>query len=313
MTVTVVDYAFPPHPSVDSLRAVGAIGVVRYLAPAWTGKVISGDEYQRLRASGIDVSLVWELDARDWMGGAALGRQHAAEAVAQAQALRYPAGAGIYGAADWDMTRSEWNVAASWYAAAFASTVRAGGYRVGVYGPADVLTWCRDEHGYDLFWQARMSWGWSGGRNGYDWAGANLIQRRTQNVGGADCDLNDVPGSDWGAGSASNRMEEVDMAVFHNGLPSGRTYIAVVGPKVFTTWDRIKPLIDAGVQQYQMEPAAFDAMYRELTAPAASPVSLTDEQVRVMGAMIGEVLGADVSRIKEALSDAGVALGALGS
>jgi hypothetical protein len=196
--MSVVDYS-GACPGVSALRAAGAVGVVRYLSWLPNPKVITTAECATLRAAQLGVSLVWEYDARDWLSGAAAGAQHAAEAVRQARALGHPYGAGIYGAADFDMVSSSWTSSARGYAVAFRDGVRAGGYRVGVYGPYDVLTWCL-LLSYDLYWQAGMSSSWSGGRNASPWPGYHLRQRRAATIGGTQCDISDIGSSgDWGA------------------------------------------------------------------------------------------------------------------
>lgn len=189
-------------PPVDAMRSAGVVGLCRYLSwlYRWGGtthdhvnpKIIQQAEYDRLVAAGFGVALNWEYDDHDWLGGASGGHDHAAEAVRQARALGYPGGCVIYGSADFDMTRAQWDSAGHAYAQAFAAGISAGGYAPGVYGPYDVLTWCRDLGGFRYYWQARMSRAWSGGRNSHDWPGAHLMQRRRTTIGGVDCDANDA-------------------------------------------------------------------------------------------------------------------------
>lgn len=185
-----------------ALRAAGVTVVCRYLSwlHYWGGlvhtgvnpKVIQGPEYAELRNAGLTVVLNWEYDAKDWLGGAAAGAEHAAEAVQQARALGHPAGAPIIGSADFNMTRAQWDSAGHAYATAFEAGVRSGGFMPGVYGPYDVLTWCRDETGMAVFWQAGMSTSWSNGRNAQLWPGAHLCQRGYKTVGGVSADWNDI-------------------------------------------------------------------------------------------------------------------------
>lgn len=189
----VLDYTSRIPPA--TLRASNVEGVCRYLSPliqktAW--KRITLAEYRELTASGIAVTLNWEYDARDWLGGASAGAAHATQAVAQARSLGYPAGSVIVGSCDFDITRTQYVQSARNYAAAFASHIREGGYRPGVYGPWDVLTWVRDDGLMDAFWQAGMSTAWSQGRNKSAWPGAHIRQRRHMTVGGVDTDVNDI-------------------------------------------------------------------------------------------------------------------------
>lgn len=188
----VLDYTSRIAP--DALRAAGVVGVCRYLSlpiasTAW--KRIGWAEYRELVTNGFDVTLNWEYDARDWNGQAGLGTAHGAMAVAQAKALDYPAGKVIVGSADFDMTRAEWLSNGMAYGAAYRDAIRKGGYRPGVYGPWDVLEWCKGI-GYDAFWQAGMSTAWSNGRNAKPWPGAHFRQRAHLWVGGHDTDYNDI-------------------------------------------------------------------------------------------------------------------------
>lgn len=201
-----LDYTSRIDPA--ALKAVGVTDVCRYLSWTnfWAGathsypnpKVIQQREYDELLAAGIGVTLNWEYDAHDWLSGAGGGRAHAIEAARQARALGYPAGCTIIGSADFDMTRSEWTDTGRGYADAFVSGIRGAGYIPGVYGPSDVLGWCSAETGMRAFWQAGMSWAWSGGRNRSRWPGAHLRQMNHKTVGGQDTDWNEILISDWG-------------------------------------------------------------------------------------------------------------------
>lgn len=213
-------------PSYTALRAAGVSGVLRYLSwlYRWGGithtyinpKIIQKAEYDGLTANGFDVALNWEYDYLDWLGGASAGTAHATEAVRQAKALGHPPGRAIYFSADFNMSRSQWDGSGHGYATAVAITVRAGGYSPGVYGPYDVLTWCRDAKVMDRFWQAGMATSWSGGRNANPWPGAHLRQRRHILIGGIDCDANDILISDYGqytpeGGPMSNIATQTDV------------------------------------------------------------------------------------------------------
>jgi hypothetical protein len=186
-----------------ALKAAGVTICCRYLSwlHFWGGtthtginpKIIQKPEFDELTAAGIWVILNWEFDEYDWLGGAAAGTAHAAEAVNQARALGYPAGAPIVGSADFNMSRAQWDSAGKAYASAFVQTLTAAGYRAGVYGPWDVLAWCATEvPGFSVFWQAGMSTSWSSGRNANPWPGAHLRQRAHLTVGGVQGDRNDI-------------------------------------------------------------------------------------------------------------------------
>lgn len=188
----VLDYTRRINPI--ALKNGGVVGVCRYVSlplasTAW--KRITLDEYNELITNGFDVTLNFEYDARDWLGGATAGGFHARTAVNTANALRYPAGKVIVGSADFDMTRAQWDSVGQAYASTFATVIRDAGYRPGVYGPWDVLEWCKGI-GYDAFWQAGMSTAWSGRRNANAWPGAHFRQRGHLKVGGVDADWNDI-------------------------------------------------------------------------------------------------------------------------
>lgn len=181
-------------PSITAMRAAGVTGVSRYLSTLDDdplGKIIHKTEYDALIAAGFDVVLNWEHSARDWLGGAAAGKSHAAQAVSQARALGYPAGCVIIGSADFDMTASQWASSGRAYAQAYSAGIRAGEYAAGVYGPSDVLGWCKSLGGFAVYWQS-MSTAFSAGRNKAAWPGAHLRQRRSTTIGGTSVDVSDI-------------------------------------------------------------------------------------------------------------------------
>jgi hypothetical protein len=198
-------------PSVEAIKAAGAVAVSRYLSweYRWGGtthsyinpKVIQKPEYDHLASNGIGVVLNWEFDARDWLGGADRGHEHATEAVRQAKMLGCPPnqGAAILGSADFDMTWGQWTSAGQAYATAFAAVVRGAGYLTGPYGPWDVLEWVHNASLGDIFWQAGMSWAWSAGRNRDVHPVATLFQQKHLTVGGIDCDVDVILKPDFGA------------------------------------------------------------------------------------------------------------------
>lgn len=223
-------------PPVDAMRSAGVVGVVRYLSWLYryggtthttiNPKIIQKPEYDALRAAGLDITLNWEYDPYDWTTGASGGAAHAAEAVRQAKALGYPAGCAIYGSADFNMTASQWTNSCRAYAAAFASGVRAGGYRPGVYGPYDVLSSVQAAGLMDLFWQAGMSTAWSDGRNANPWPHAHLRQRARVWIGGVDCDKNDILQANYGQAEAATPADEED-----DMKTSPRSFVQVKGDK----------------------------------------------------------------------------------
>lgn len=196
----VLDYTSRISPSI--LKAANAIGVCRYLSPlvnktAW--KRITQKEYDELISNGIQVTLNWEYDARDWLGGATRGADHGLAAGLQAQRLGYPKGSVIVGSADFDMTWNQWVMAGRSYSRAFGKAIRNAGYRPGVYGPYDVLQWCRDDWGtvggdvarIDAFWQS-MSRAHSQGRNANPFPGGHLWQHGKKYFDKIETDWNEI-------------------------------------------------------------------------------------------------------------------------
>lgn len=191
-----------------ALRAAGVTDVCRYLSwpHYWAGrthtevnpKIIGQTEFAELLDAGVGVTLNWEYAAVDWASGTSGAQAHAAEAVRQAEELGYPRGCTIVGSADFNMSREQWLSNARAYAITWRDRIDAAGYRPGVYGPYDVLTWCRDEVGIDMWWQAGMSTSWSAGRNAKPWPGVHLRQRGHLVVGGVDADWNEIAVPDWG-------------------------------------------------------------------------------------------------------------------
>ena len=187
----ILDYTRRIAPA--ALKAADAEGVSRYLSyPEPLRKTIGPAEYDELIANQFSVTLNWEYDSRDWMGGQGAGLSHGSEAVRQAKALGYPAGSVIQGSADFDMTRAQWDAAGAGYAIGFARLIRGAGFRPGVYGPWDVLQWVQDSGYMDAFWQAGMSISWSGGRNRRPWPGAHLRQLGHRSVAGTDTDYSEI-------------------------------------------------------------------------------------------------------------------------
>jgi hypothetical protein len=276
-----LDYTARIDPA--ALKAAGASDVLRYLKPdSVPTYAITLTEYRELVAAGIGVTLNWEYDARDWLGGAMRGADHARQAAAKARALDYPAGCTIFGSADFDMTRTQWTGAGRAYAQAFATGLQVYGYRPGVYGPADVLTWCRDEGIMDRFWQAGMSTAWSGGRNATTWSGAHLRQRGHKLVGGQDTDWNEILIPRWGQTGADSMLK--DEKIPDTGTPGmgdrdGATILRDIWRAVMLGNTSGGPLwgsspfveLDAKVAALQAGPVSQDAVNTAVRAALADP------------------------------------------
>jgi hypothetical protein len=133
------------------------------------------------------------------------------------------------------MTLTQWNSAGRAYAQTYSAIVRDGGYTPGVYGPYDVLTWCRDAGWFGMFWQAGMSTAWSGGRNAQLWPGAHLRQRYSTTVGGVGCDVNDILQDNYGGAMATGDADKAFSEPYVTGYEpwvSGQSWMskALEGP-----------------------------------------------------------------------------------
>lgn len=283
-----VDYTARIDPA--ALKAAGVTDVLRYISlpqanTAW--KRISLGEYQELLAAGVRVTLNFEYAATDWLGGAAAGAAHAAEAVRQAKALGYPTGCTIPGSADFNMSRAQWDAAGHGYAQAFAAGIRAGGYRPGVYGPYNVLTWCRDAAlGFAMFWQAGMSAAWD--NNAGPWPGAHLRQRRHLAVAGQDTDLNDILITEWGQ-AGGDMLADERAALFEL-----RDRARWMDPRLAATADGSDTYKDAAGAVHQ----AHDVQDRKALLGkldqmlAAAATGFTDAQAAAMADRIASALAA---------------------
>jgi hypothetical protein len=188
---------------IAALRASGVTAVSRYIAPqSW--KRITPLEYGRIIAGGLQVSLNWESGAQDLKTLTVASTQmYAAQAVTQARACGYPAGCVILNSADWDVSAGDWPTVAA-NLRAIRPIYRAAGYGLGLYAPWDALSWALRDGLVDVYWQAGMSTGWSGGRNRDAWPGAHLRQRRSTTIAGVACDTNDILIPTFGQAGAGN-------------------------------------------------------------------------------------------------------------
>jgi hypothetical protein len=284
--VTVIDYAYG-RPSPASLRAAGVSGVARYLSYLPNSKVITPVEYAAHRAAGIDVVLVWERDAQDFMTPGFDARHAAIEALRQAHALGYPSDAAIYYALDWDVTATQWPT--------IRDKLRTGPCavhgvdRTGVYGPSDTLEWARRAGVASWLWQAGMSTAWSGGRNRDPWPGAHLRQRRPATIGGVQCDINDHQ-PNYGQGGADVALTDAELK---------RIVQNVAASIARGTWEQ-------GYCATTFDPAYRDALagrtLMDLRAAIQPPVALTDTQVTVIGQQVTAILDATLDdRIESAV------------
>ena len=195
-----------------AMKAAGVIGVIRYLAPLPNPKVITKGKYQRLRAAGLDVALVWETTGTRTNEGRPAGTADGERAEAQAAALGYPADHIIYWAVDHqpvgdDLARAEE------YGRAFC---RACSYHCRPYGNDQVVDAMVAAGVADAGWQCRA---WSGSPVRHS-SHRVLFQRAEADALRLDggYDTNDITRADWActAHPSSAPMEtETSMLVQH--------------------------------------------------------------------------------------------------
>ena len=304
-----VDYAFPPHPSIDALRAAGATDVSRYLSYIKTNtapKIITAGEYQALLAAGIAVVLNWEYDTYDFVNTGFDARVAASEALRQANALGYPQRCPIYFSVDFDATAGQWPTIVARFRA--VNDVL-GVARTGIYGPWDALEWARRDGVASWFWQAGMSTSWSAGRNAQLWPGAHLRQRRTAIIGGADCDINDIVQANYGQ-TGGGPMSDADIPdtrrLAGNGDTWGRAAITGEDPAHFLGGVGVgTPATTPNVLHHKLD-AILDAAHAAATAPAA--VALTDADRAAIAEQVVSLVGARLDAIAAKLDRAGQAL-----
>jgi len=176
------DYSFS-RPVLGALRGAGIKAVIRYLSYSVNGKNLTADEVTKLHAAGLGILVVWENLKGDPLSGAALGAQHGAEAVRQAQTLGYPAGLPIFCAVDFDTLNSVQTQQVVAYVGAFSYACRSNGYQTGFYGGSRL--WSKCQQFVDVKCRAAAS----------SWSPASIVwspeirQGNTTVIGGGSVDM----------------------------------------------------------------------------------------------------------------------------
>lgn len=169
-------------------RKSGGTAWCRYL----TGKyAMTHPEVTAATGAGIGIVSIFEEGAQDALSAAFGGAIDGKKAVTAANALGQPHGTAIYATVDFDVVAGQIpNVVA--YIVAFASVVKAAGFKSGCYGGTAILVAVRGK--VDYLWQAA---GWS---HGVKVAGCAMAQDVVQiNVGGVTVDVDTVLAEDYGA------------------------------------------------------------------------------------------------------------------
>jgi len=188
----VVDYAWT-HPSISTLRNVGAVGVVRYLSND-SSKNLSSHEYSILKDAGLSVTLVWETTGSRALSGYAGGQSDADRAEKLADALGYPDTAAIYFTADFDANSTQRKTITQYLKGARDSCNRP----IGIYGSFYVVEDAASQDTADYFWQTQA---WSGGQVSKN---ADLLQvvKGSTSV----YDINYTYHADWGQDNKSHTL-----------------------------------------------------------------------------------------------------------
>lgn len=145
----------------EALYSLGYRFAGRYVVPtvgstAW--KALTLPEAEAIRASGMDILCIFELDAARAGRGEAVGAQDGDLALACARALGIPAGTTLYFAVDYYPTAAEMPQIEAYLRAAGA---RIAPYTLGVYGCYDVVEYLAARDVCRHYWQCVA---WSGGK-----------------------------------------------------------------------------------------------------------------------------------------------------
>ena len=170
----------------SALYSLGYRFAGRYVVPtagstAW--KALTSPEAEAIRASGMDILCIFELDAARAGRGEAVGAQDGDLALACARALGIPAGTTLYFAVDYYPAAAEMPQIEAYLRAAGA---RIAPYTLGVYGCYDVVEYLAARDVCRHYWQCVA---WSGGKIS---ANADLYQATGNvNVAGVLVDQNE--------------------------------------------------------------------------------------------------------------------------
>lgn len=170
----------------EALYSLGYRFAGRYVVPisgstAW--KALTLPEAEAIRASGMDILCIFELDAARAGRGEAVGAQDGDLAQSCARALGIPAGTTLYFAVDYYPAAAEMPQIEAYLRAAGA---RIAPYTLGVYGCYDVVEYLSARDVCRHYWQCVA---WSGGKIS---ANADLYQATGNvNVAGVLVDQNE--------------------------------------------------------------------------------------------------------------------------
>lgn len=179
----------------SSLQASGVHFACRYLSYDKTGKNLSLNEANLLKAAGIAPVSNWEWTKYGALGGFSVGAQHAHDANFQHFACGGPDGRPIYFSVDFDAQSGDVHAIAGYFDG-IASVIPTN--RIGVYGGYYICA--------SLWSTGRAKWIWQTSA----WSGSNrhpqtsIYQHQYGVViGGVPCDIDESYGTDYGQWGAS--------------------------------------------------------------------------------------------------------------
>jgi hypothetical protein len=193
-------------PFLDEIGSTfGALGFPTPLLLCYT-KVITPAHLAAYKAAGFPVALIFEMGAKNSLGGADQGSRDGAHCVAQMKALGAPQKAAVYLTSDTDVGPANLAPVEDYFAAADAS-IFAAGYRIGGYADGTELMKLHSD-GLDFEWLAGAM-GWDGSRamlgsgtpdivQGIIRPGGSWLGFDWPSIGGLDYDPNIVYATDVG-------------------------------------------------------------------------------------------------------------------
>jgi hypothetical protein len=184
------DYSFA-RPDLAQLKALGVVGVLRYLSPVdqnTQGKVLSPVEKDAILHAGLDLCLNFEWYAGRCLEGFNAGLTDGGTALGQAKALGYPQGKTIY--FSHDTGQYNWAAIDAYYQA--VRQALGGYYKLGAYGSFSLVQQLHAAGLIDKGWQTLA---WSGGQRD-TWS---VIYQTGQQILGGSADINEVTSTDIGS------------------------------------------------------------------------------------------------------------------
>lgn len=122
------------RPTPATVKQYGGAGVIGYVSD-FPGKNLTKSECDAYIGAGLAVTFVWENSTADAFAGYAAGVAAAKKAVAQVKALGCPPGVVIFAACD---KNDATVVQVAPYFQGWAATIKAAGYRDGIYGNGEL-------------------------------------------------------------------------------------------------------------------------------------------------------------------------------